>query len=54
MLAWMDENNATAEEAAIHFLKEDDAVWMEWVSLDAASRIESALKEGAKDEAPAE
>ncbi|GKX34775.1 MAG: ABC transporter substrate-binding protein [Rhizobiaceae bacterium MnEN-MB40S] len=43
LLAWMEENDATPEQAARHFLEEDDEIWMRWVTLDAANKIGGAL-----------
>ena len=31
LLAWMDENEATAEEAAVHFLTTEKDLWMSWI-----------------------
>ena len=43
VLAWMDENDATTEEAARHFLKTDGDLWRQWVTPDVAEKIEAAL-----------
>ena len=36
---WMSENNATVEEAAIHFLNTWPGVWTAWVPEDVAQRV---------------
>lgn len=43
VLAWKDENQATGEDAALHFLETEPDVWKAWVSPEAAARIEDAL-----------
>lgn len=43
LLAWMQDNDGTAEEAALHFLKNEKTQWHGWVSEDIASRIDAAL-----------
>lgn len=42
LLAWMDENNATADEAAVHFIVESPETWSAWLD-DAARERLSAL-----------
>ncbi|SDO19976.1 glycine betaine/proline transport system substrate-binding protein [Lutimaribacter pacificus] len=42
LLAWQDENNASAEEVAVHFLSENPDVWSAWIN-DAAKENLSAL-----------
>lgn len=39
LLAWQDENGASAEEAAVHFLTTDKDKWMGWVSDGARERL---------------
>lgn len=39
ILAWMDENKATAEEAAVHFLTSDKELWMGWLNDDAKAKL---------------
>lgn len=39
LMAWMTANQATGEDGAMHFLKEDKDVWTKWVSKDAADKI---------------
>ncbi len=43
MLAWMSDNQATGEDGAKQFLKENKSVWQKWVSAEAAAKIEAAL-----------
>lgn len=43
VLAWKDENQATGEDAAFHFLETQPDVWKAWVSPEVAERIEAAL-----------
>lgn len=43
VLAWGEENNATAEETAIHFLQENPDVWKAWVPDETAEKIQSGL-----------
>eukprot|EP01037_Dinobryon_pediforme_P017301 gene17301-17491_t len=43
LMSWMIDNQATGEDGAKHFLKENKAIWTKWVSADAAKKIEAAL-----------
>lgn len=43
VMAWMTDNQATGEDGARHFLQENEAVWMEWVSPEVAEKIKAAL-----------
>lgn len=43
LMAWMTDNQATGEEGARHFLKENEALWTPWVSPEAAEKIRAAL-----------
>lgn len=43
VVAWMTDNQATGEEGAKHFLKQNEALWTGWVSPDAAKKIKAAL-----------
>jgi len=43
LLAWKDENQATGEDAALHFLETQPEVWKDWVSPEVAKKIEAAL-----------
>ncbi|MGX1307419.1 glycine betaine/proline transport system substrate-binding protein [Amorphus suaedae] len=42
-LAYMQDNNATADEAAVHFLKENPDVWSPWVPAEVADTVKAAL-----------
>jgi glycine betaine/proline transport system substrate-binding protein len=43
LMAWMTDNQATGEEGAKHFLKENEALWTQWVSPEAAEKIKGSL-----------
>ena len=43
LMAWMTENQASGEDGAKHFLKENKALWSKWVSPEAVAKIEAAL-----------
>jgi len=43
LLAWMHENKASGEEAALHFLKTQPEVWNAWVTHEVADKIKAAL-----------
>ncbi|WP_064696826.1 ABC transporter substrate-binding protein [Rhizobium aegyptiacum] len=43
LMSWMTDNQATGEDGAKHFLKENKDVWTKWVSPEAATKIEAAL-----------
>ncbi len=45
MLSYMQSNDASAEEAAAHFLKTHPEVWVTWVPEDVAERIQASLPE---------
>ena len=42
-MAYMAENDASTDEAAIWFLQEYESVWTQWVSADIASKVKAAL-----------
>ena len=42
-LAYMQENSASADEAAIEWLKENKDTWTKWVPADVAESVDSAL-----------
>ena len=42
-LKWMDENQASGEEAAEHFLKNHEDIWTAWVSAEEANKIKASL-----------
>ncbi|PTV96969.1 glycine betaine/proline transport system substrate-binding protein [Rhodobacter aestuarii] len=43
ILAWMDENQGTNEDAAYHFLETMPELWKTWVPEDVAQRVSDAL-----------
>jgi len=43
MLVWADDNQATAEESAIHFLTTYPEVWETWVTPEVAGKISATL-----------
>jgi glycine betaine/proline transport system substrate-binding protein len=43
LMAWMTDNQASGEDGAKHFLKENKDAWAKWVTPDAAKKIEAAL-----------
>jgi glycine betaine/proline transport system substrate-binding protein len=43
LMSWMTDNQASGEEGAKHFLKENKDVWKVWVSPEAAEKIEASL-----------
>jgi glycine betaine/proline transport system substrate-binding protein len=43
MLVWSDDNQATAEEAAVEFLRQHPEIWTAWVTPEAATRITASL-----------
>lgn len=43
LMAWMTNNQASGEEGAKHFFKENPDIWTKWVSADAAKKIKAAL-----------
>lgn len=43
VLAWGDDNGATAEEVATHFLKNNEAIWTAWVPADVAEKVRASL-----------
>ncbi|RCK50766.1 ABC transporter substrate-binding protein [Thalassospira profundimaris] len=43
LMAWMTDNQATGEDGAKHFLRENKDIWTKWVTPDAAKKIEAAL-----------
>lgn len=42
-LAYMQDNNATAEQAAVNFLRNNERVWRAWLPADAVARVTAAL-----------
>jgi glycine betaine/proline transport system substrate-binding protein len=43
VLAWGDDNSATPEEVAVHFLKENEAIWTAWVPAEVAAKVKASL-----------
>lgn len=45
MLAYMQKNKASTQQAAIYFLKNHEIVWTKWVPADVAQKVKAALKQ---------
>jgi glycine betaine/proline transport system substrate-binding protein len=45
VLAWMDENTASADEAAVYYLTTYQEQWTEWLSDDARANLASVLEQ---------
>lgn len=43
LMAWQNENQATGEDGAVHFLEENKDLWKAWVPADVAEKVEAAL-----------
>ncbi|MBV2143582.1 ABC transporter substrate-binding protein [Falsochrobactrum sp. TDYN1] len=43
LMAWMTDNQASGEDGAKHFLKNNKDIWVKWVSPEVAEKIEAAL-----------
>ncbi|MCR1897668.1 ABC transporter substrate-binding protein [Irregularibacter muris] len=43
-LAYMQDNNTTAEEAGLWFLREKEDIWTQWVSEDIAQKVKEAIQ----------
>lgn len=43
LLAWMTDNQATGEEGAKHFLKEQPDLWTKWVTPEVAEKVKASL-----------
>ena len=43
LMAWMTDNQASGEEGAKQFLKENEDIWTKWVSPEAAEKIKASL-----------
>ena len=39
----MKDKNVTAEETALIWLRENESIWMDWVTGDVAQRVKQAL-----------
>ena len=44
MLAWQDKNSASAEEAAVYFIKNKSDVWSKWVDESAREKLSALIK----------
>lgn len=43
LLAWMDENQGTNEDGAMHFLEENEAIWSKWLPAEIAEKVKDAI-----------
>jgi glycine betaine/proline transport system substrate-binding protein len=43
LLAWMDKNNASGEEAAVHFLSNNSDEWSTWLNDSAREKLSAIL-----------
>jgi glycine betaine/proline transport system substrate-binding protein len=46
LLAWQDENNASAEETAVHFISSSPDVWSAWLNDSARDSLSQLLSQG--------
>lgn len=44
VLAWKEDNNASTEEAAVHYLTTYKDVWVDWINDDAKTKLSALLK----------
>ncbi len=44
LLAWKDENKASAEETAVHWLTQNKETWSKWVSEDAGKKLDKIIQ----------
>jgi glycine betaine/proline transport system substrate-binding protein len=44
LLAWQEDNNASADEAAVYFLTQHKDVWQSWLNEDAAVKLAAVLQ----------
>ncbi|MBT9385997.1 glycine/betaine ABC transporter substrate-binding protein [Pseudooceanicola sp. CBS1P-1] len=44
LLAWQDENNASAEETAVHFITSNPDVWADWLDDDAKAKLSKLMQ----------
>jgi glycine betaine/proline transport system substrate-binding protein len=42
-LVWIEENQADGDTAAVHFLKNFEAVWSAWLTVDIATKVKKAI-----------
>lgn len=45
LLAWQDENSATGEEVAVHFITENADAWQAWLSDEAKEKLSAIVKQ---------
>ena len=45
LLAWMEDNQADGEIAMEHFLNSNKSIWKEWLSAEAAGKVQKALSQ---------
>ncbi len=43
LMVWQEEEHATAEETAVHFLRNHESVWTAWVPAQVADRVKARL-----------
>lgn len=43
LLAWMDSNNASGQEAAVYFLSNNRDAWSSWLNDDAKKKLAAIL-----------
>ena len=43
LMAWMTDNQATGEDGAKYFLRNNEALWSQWVSPEVARKVKAAL-----------
>ncbi|PWJ86477.1 glycine betaine/proline transport system substrate-binding protein [Pseudaminobacter salicylatoxidans] len=44
LLAWMTDNQATGEEGAKYFLKNNEDIWTKWVSPEVAEKVKASIQ----------
>ncbi len=44
LLAWQSDNSASAEEAAVYFLTQNQDMWMDWVNEEAGERLAAMMQ----------
>lgn len=44
LLAWQEDNSATADETAVHFLNSNKEIWREWLNDDAREKLSGLLQ----------
>lgn len=43
LMAWANDNRASAEDAALHFLRTNEALWSQWLTPEAAKKLKNHL-----------